>query len=65
MYGSFCACGAERLGMRADIVELRRGDHSALRLMLEQERIASQTLDAEHKWKRKIVVGLEVLSKYK
>jgi len=38
--------------MRADIVELRRGDHSALRLMLEQERIAAQTLDAEHKWKQ-------------
>jgi hypothetical protein len=32
--------------------------------MLEPERIAAQTLAAEHKWKRKIVVGLEVLSKF-
>jgi hypothetical protein len=50
--------------MCADVVELRRGDHSAQRILLERERIATQTLDAEHKWKRKIVVGLEALAKY-
>ena len=48
----------------ADVVQLRRGDHSAQRIFLERERIAAQILDAEHKWKRKIVVGLEALSKY-
>ena len=50
--------------MCADVVELRRGDHSAQRLLLERQRIAAQILGAEHKWKRKIVVGLEALSKY-
>jgi hypothetical protein len=50
--------------MCADVVELRRGDHSAQRIWLERERIAAQHLDAEHKWKRKIVIALEVLSKY-
>lgn len=32
--------------------------------MLERERVAAQALDAEHKWKRRIVVELETLSKY-
>lgn len=50
--------------MCADVVERRRGDHSAQRLLLERERIAAQNLDAEHKWKRKIIVGLEALAKY-
>lgn len=48
----------------ADIVELRRGDHSAQRLLLERQRMATQSLDADHKWKRKVIVALEVLSKY-
>jgi len=48
----------------ADVVELRRGDHSAQRLILERERAAAQERDAHMKWKRKIVVGLETLSKY-
>jgi hypothetical protein len=50
--------------MCADVVELRRGDHSAQRLLLEKGRIAAQNLDSEHKWKRKIVVGLETLARY-
>ena len=50
--------------MCADVVELRRGDHSAQRLILERERAAAQACDADMKWKRKIVVGLETLSKY-
>jgi len=50
--------------MCADVVELRRGDHSAQRLILERDRSAAQERDAHMKWKRKIVVGLEALSKY-
>jgi hypothetical protein len=50
--------------MCADVVELRRGDHSAQRLLLDRERMAAQALNAEHKWKRKVVVGLEALSNY-
>jgi hypothetical protein len=42
-----------------DIVELRRGDHSARRLELERARVAAAERDAEMKWKRKIVIGLE------
>src|SRR5690348_16682438 len=37
--------------MCADVVELRRGDHSAQRLLLEKGRVAAQNLDSEHKWK--------------
>jgi hypothetical protein len=48
----------------ADIVELPRGDHSAQRLILERERVAAQTLGGEQKWKRKIVIALELLSEY-
>jgi hypothetical protein len=50
--------------MCGDIVELRRGDHSAQRLFLERERAAAQARDADMKWKRKIIVGLETLAKY-
>jgi hypothetical protein len=50
--------------MCGDIVELRRGDHSAQRLVLERERAATAARDAEMKWKRKIVIGLETLKKY-
>jgi hypothetical protein len=50
--------------MCGDIVELRRGDHSAQRLLLERERAAAATRDADMKWKRKIVIGLETLKKY-
>jgi hypothetical protein len=50
--------------MCGDIVELRRGDHSAQRLQLERERVATQALDAHLKWKRKIIIGLETLTKY-
>ena len=50
--------------MCGDIVELRRGDHSAQRLLLERERTTAARLDAELKWKRKIIVGMETLMKY-
>ena len=42
-----------------DVVELRRGDHSARRLELERARVAAAERDAEMKWKRKIVIGQE------
>lgn len=48
----------------ADVAELRRGDHSAQRLVLERERAAAQERDARMKWKRKIINGLETLTKY-
>ncbi len=48
----------------ADVVELRRGDHSAQRLVLERERVAAVERDADMKWKRKIVIGLETLMKF-
>jgi hypothetical protein len=44
-----------------DVVELRRGDHSAKRLELERTRVAAAERDADMKWKRKIVIGLETL----
>jgi hypothetical protein len=50
--------------MCADVVQLRRGDHSAQRLVLEQQRTAAQVQDADDKWKRKIITGLETLVKY-
>jgi len=44
-----------------DVVELRRGDHSARRLELERARVAAAKRDADRKWKRNIVIGLEAL----
>ena len=50
--------------MCGDIVGLRRGDHSAQRLNLERERVATATCDAEMRWKRRIITGLEALAQY-
>lgn len=50
--------------MSGDIVELRRGDHSAQRLVLERERVAVATQDSLSKWKRKVILGLEALMTY-
>ncbi|MEP6670720.1 MAG: hypothetical protein ABJF10_16295 [Chthoniobacter sp.] len=50
--------------MCGDVVDLRRGDHSAQRLDLERERVAVGRNDAEMKWKRKIIIGLEALVTY-
>ena len=47
-----------------DVVELHRGDHSAQRLLLERERTAAATRDADMKWKRKIIIGMETLAVY-
>ncbi len=50
--------------MCGDIVQLRRGDHSAQRLDLDRERAAGAAHDADMKWKRKVIIGLETLAKY-
>ena len=50
--------------MCADVRALRRGNHSAQRLELERERLAVARHDGELKWKRKIEIGLETLTKY-
>jgi hypothetical protein len=50
--------------MCADVVELRRGDHSAQRLDLDRERAVAAACDADMKWKRKVIIGLETLAKY-
>ena len=44
-----------------DVVELRRGDHSAQRLELARARVAAAERDAEMKWQRRTVIGLEPL----
>jgi hypothetical protein len=49
--------------LSADVVALRKGDHSAQRLELERARAAVAERDAEMRWKRKIVVGLEALER--
>ncbi len=48
----------------ADVVELRRGDHSAQRLVIERERLDAVERDAEMRWKRKVIIGLETLMKF-
>jgi len=44
-----------------DVVELRRGDHSARRLELERVRVAAAEREAERRSKRKTDTGLEAL----
>lgn len=46
-----------------DIVELRRGDHSMRRIELERQRVAAAERDADLKWKRRVIIGLETLAK--
>ena len=43
---------------------LRHGDQTAERLQIEREWLAVASRDADLKWKRKIIVGLETLDKY-
>lgn len=50
--------------MCADVVELRRGDHSAERLRLESERITIEARDSQKRYQRKIITGLETLMTY-
>jgi len=46
----------------ADVVELRRGDHSARRLELERSRVAAAERDGDRKWQSKIEIGLDALA---
>src|SRR5437660_2475547 len=43
---------------------LRHGDQTAERLRIEREWLAVASRDADLKWKRKIIVGLETLKAY-
>jgi hypothetical protein len=43
---------------------LRHGDQTAERLQIERERLAVASRDAESKWKRKVIIGLETLKVY-
>ena len=43
---------------------LRHGDQTAERLQIEREWLAVSSRDADLKWKRKIIIGLETLAKY-
>ena len=47
--------------MCADVVELRRGDHSARRLDLERVRDSYRERDCEMKWQRKLDTGFAAL----
>ena len=43
---------------------LRQGDQTAERLRIEREWLAAASRDADMKWKRKIIIGLETLTRY-
>jgi hypothetical protein len=43
---------------------LRHGDQTAERLRIERERLAVALRDADVKWKRKIIVGLDTVKAY-
>lgn len=47
----------------ADVAELRRGDHASRRLELERLRVESSLREADLRWKRKLIVGLEALGR--
>ena len=44
-----------------DVVALRRGDHSAARLVIESKRQIAQETFAMDRWKRRVITGLEAL----
>jgi hypothetical protein len=43
---------------------LRQGDQTAERLRIEREWLELASRDAETKWQRKIIIGLEALARY-
>jgi hypothetical protein len=57
--------GADRFKLLRAFVQdwalLRHGDQTAERLRIEREWLAVASRDADLKWKRKIIVGLETL----
>jgi hypothetical protein len=60
--------GADRLKLLRAFVHdwalLRHGDQTAERLRIEREWLAVASRDADLKWKRKLIVGLEALHAY-
>jgi hypothetical protein len=60
--------GEERLKLLRAFVQdwalLRHGDQTAERLRIEREWLELASRDADMKWKRKIITGLETLTKY-
>jgi hypothetical protein len=60
--------GADRLKLLRAFVQdwalLRHGDQTAERLRIEREWLAVASRDADSKWKRKIIIGLETLKVY-
>lgn len=60
--------GADRLKLLRAFVQdwalLRHGDQTTERLRIEREWLAVSSRDADLKWKRKIIVGLETLKLY-
>jgi hypothetical protein len=60
--------GEERLKLLRAWVQdwalLRHGDQTAERLWIERERLVVAIGDADLKWKRKIVIGMETLRRY-
>jgi len=60
--------GADRFKLLRSFVQdwalLRHGDQTAERLRIEREWLAVSSRDADLKWKRKIIVGLETLKAY-
>jgi len=47
-----------------DAALLRRGDQNAERLQIERKRLEVTSRDADLKWKRKIIIGLETLKRH-
>jgi hypothetical protein len=60
--------GADRLELLRVFVKdwalLRHGDQTAERLRIEREWLEVASRDADMKWKRKIIIGLETMAKY-
>jgi hypothetical protein len=60
--------GADRFKLLRAFVHdwalLRHGDQTAERLRIEREWLAVSSRDADLKWKRKIIIGLETLHTY-
>jgi hypothetical protein len=48
----------------SDLVALRRGDHSAARLLIESKRQIAQEGYARDRWRRQVIQGLESLKGY-
>ena len=60
--------GEDRLKLLRAFVQdwalLRHGDQTAERLQIDRERLAVASRHAHLKWKRKIIIGLETLTRY-